>query len=96
MAGRGREKQANSEEKGLFLVEKQAFSAGIEKFVSGCKKSKFLAGKILCPGGEIKGLIPGGKKTHQRLWNFRENKVSKLEFQIEETFPNRKATIWSR
>ena len=45
MAGGGREKQANSEEKGLFLVEKQAFSAGIEKFVSGCKKSKFLAGK---------------------------------------------------
>ena len=45
VAGGGREKQANSEEKCLFLVEKQAFSAGIEKFVSGCKKSKFLAGK---------------------------------------------------
>ena len=63
--GRGREKQTKSEEKGLFLEEKQMFQEAVETLVSRCQnKGFFWPGEALFPGG--KQTFTGKVAEHSR------------------------------
>ena len=76
--GGEREKQTNSEEKGLFMGEKQRFWGGGTRSFLAPETSKVWARERLFPGGK-RNVYRRGYRNH------RETKVSKLTFRGRET-----------